>query len=59
MTSSFSGTDIFWSGSDTWVMWVGSLETARGQGQPGSALAETFNDLQCRPAARRVRQQPA
>jgi hypothetical protein len=40
MTSSFSGTDIFWSGSDTWVMWVGSPETTRGQGQPRSDLAE-------------------
>jgi hypothetical protein len=40
MTSSFSGTDIFWSGSDTWVMWVGSPETARGQGQPRSDLAQ-------------------
>ncbi len=39
MTSSFSGTDIFWSGSETWVMGVGSLETVRGQGQPGSNLA--------------------
>ena len=39
MTSSFSGTDIFWSGSDTWVMRAGSLETAGGQGQPRSDLA--------------------